>query len=312
MKIVFMGTPQFAVPSLRKIVESKHDIIGVVTGSDCKRGRGQRVRKTAIKKVAENLNTKILQPECLSDDDFYQDLQDLNPDVFVVVAFRILPERLLSIPEFGAINLHASLLPKYRGPAPINWAIINGEKETGYTIFQIEKSVDTGDMLKQEKIPIKNTDTCQEVHDTLAKEGATGLLSVLQDLEEGKREAIPQKDEEATKAPKINSEMGRIDWSQKAEKIKNLINGLSPYPGAFSFFNGKRVKFIRANYKDKNYEKKPGEIAFVNNYSMGIQTGDGVLIPIELQKSGKRVLPVKDFINGFKGKAGDEFTSKRS
>ena len=312
MKIVFMGTPQFAVPSLRKIADSEHDIIGVVTGTDCKRGRGQRVRKTAVKKVAENLNTKILQPECLDDDNFYQNLQELNPDVFVVVAFRILPERLLSIPKFGAINLHASLLPKYRGPAPINWAIINGEKETGYTIFQIEKSVDTGDMLKQEKIPINDTDTCQEVHDTLAEEGAEGLVSVLENLGKGETKAIPQNDEKATKAPKVNSEMGRIDWSMKAEEIKNLINGLSPYPGAFSFFQGKRVKFIRATYQDENSAKQPGEIAFVDNDSMGIQTGAGVLIPIELQKSGKRVLPVKDFINGFKGKAGDEFTSKCS
>jgi methionyl-tRNA formyltransferase len=312
MKIVFMGTPEFAVPSLKELAQSEHEIVGVVTGPDRKRGRGQQVRKTAVKKYAEKLDTEILQPQDLKDEDFCKQLRKLNPDVFVVVAFKILPEKVINIPQYGAINLHASLLPKYRGPAPINWAIINGEQESGYTIFQIEKSIDTGDILEQKKVDIGKTDTSQELHDQLAEIGARGLKKTIDKMETGNIEAIPQEDQKATKAPKVNSEMGRLDWTQDAEKIKNLINGLSPYPGAFSFFQGARIKFVRADYRSEDSDKEPGQIAFIENNEMGIQTGRGILLPLELQKAGKKALPIEDFINGFKGKAGDEFSSERA
>jgi len=312
MKIVFMGTPEFAVPSLKELAQSEHEIVGVVTGPDRKRGRGRQVRKTAVKKYAEKLNTKILQPQDLKDEDFCKQLRELDPDVFVVVAFKILPQKVIKIPKYGAINLHASLLPKYRGPAPINWAIINGEQESGYTIFQIEKSIDTGDILEQKKVGIGKTDTSQELHDQLAEIGARGLKKTLDEMETGDVKAIPQEDRKATKAPKINSELGRLDWTKGAEKIKNLINGLSPYPGAFSFFQGERIKFLRADSSTEDSDKKPGQIAFVKNNKMGIQTGKGILLPLELQKAGKKALPVEDFINGFKGEAGDEFSSERA
>lgn len=312
MDIVFMGTPGFAVPTLKELHESEHNVIAVVTGPDRARGRGQKVQKTAVKKYAETMDTEILQPEDLKDESFHREIRELNPDVFVVVAFKILPEDLINIPQYGAINLHASLLPKYRGPAPINWAIIKGDRKTGYTIFQIEKTVDTGDILKQEKIEIGETDTSQEVHDHLAQIGARGMREIISDLENGTIEGAPQEDKKATKAPKITSGMGELDWKKDALTLKNWINGLSPYPGAYSYFKGKRIKFLRANASMRNSDKEPGQIAFIENDKLGIQTGDGILLPLELQKAGKKALEVKDFINGFNGKVGDEFSAKRS
>jgi len=314
MNIIFMGTPDFAVPSLKSLAKSDHEISAVVTGEDKKRGRGQRVCKTAVKKYAEKIDSEILQPSSLDDSDFIARLKELNPDLIVIVAFRILPPKIIEIPSQGAINLHASLLPKYRGPAPINWAIINGDDTTGYTIFKIEESVDTGNMLKQEEIKIGNTETCEEIHDQLAEKGAEGLVEVVDKFEEGSIKSIPQNDDKATKAPKISSDMGDIDWSQSAVDIKNWINGLSPYPGAFSFFDGDRVKFLRADAEMSSSEKsaEPGTILFVEKDRMGIQTGEGILLPLELQKAGKKALTIKDFINGFQGNVGDEFKSKCS
>ncbi|MFP4546723.1 MAG: methionyl-tRNA formyltransferase [Fidelibacterota bacterium] len=309
MKIVFMGTPEFAVPSLEALIASPHEVIAVVTGPDKKRGRGHKVRSTPVKKVAEKHELKILQPKSLKDETFKATLNALEPDIFVVVAFRILPKDVLNIPKFGSVNLHSSLLPKYRGAAPINWAVLNGDKETGISIFQIEPKVDTGDLLFQEKIAIAPTDTCQEIHDQLAQLGGKRIPEVLHQLETGSIHKIPQDDSKATKAPKIYPEMGEIDWTGTAEKIKNQINGLSPYPGAYSYFNGKRVKFLRADYDPETTNAEAGTIINKDKNTLGIQTGTGILYPLELQKEGKRVMPVKDFLNGFQGKIGDKFTS---
>jgi len=309
MKIIFMGTPEFAVPTLEALIDSDHEVIAVVTGQDKKRGRGHKVRSTPVKKVAEQHTLKILQPKSLKSDDFKSALNQLTPDIFVVVAFRILPKDVLNIPKFGSVNLHSSLLPKYRGAAPINWAVLNGDKETGISIFQIEPKVDTGDLLFQKKITIAPTDTCQEVHDKLAMLGATYLPAVLHQLEAGTISNIPQDDSKATKAPKIYPEMGEIDWSVEAVKIKNQINGLSPYPGAYAHFNGKRIKFLRADFTPESMEAEAGTIVKHDKNTLGIQTGAGIIYPLALQKAGKRVMPVKDFLNGFQGKIGDKFTS---
>ena len=309
MKIIFMGTPDFAVPSLEKLANSNHEIISVVTGPDKKKGRGQKVHSTPIKQVAEKYNLPILQPISLKDEEFKKQLEKLQPDIFVVVAFRILPKNIINIPKFGSVNLHSSLLPKYRGAAPINWAVLNGDKETGITIFQIEPKVDTGDMLLQNKIKIQETDTCQEVHDNLSILGADSLLEALDNLESGTTSKIPQNDSMATKAPKIYPEMGEIDWSKEANEIKNQIHGLSPFPGAYSFFNKKRIKILRANIEMKNENSEPGSIVIINKKLLGIQTGNGILYPIELQKEGKRAMPVQNFLNGFQGKIGEKFNS---
>lgn len=309
MKIVFMGTPDFAVPSLEVLANSDHEIIAVVTGEDKKRGRGQRVIGTPVKQLAEKHNLPILQPHSLKEDDFKAQLRQLNPDIFVVVAFKILPKDVINIPKFGSVNLHSSLLPKYRGAAPINWAVLNGDQETGITIFQIEPKVDTGDMLLQRKITIEESDTCQEVHDKLSVLGSASLLEALNNLESGKVTKIPQDDSLATKAPKIYPEMGEIDWTKPAIEIKNQIHGLSPFPGAYSQFKGKRIKFLRASYEINNETTAPGTIIFRNKKRLGIQTGKGILYPNELQKEGKRAMQVQDFLNGFQGQTGDKFTS---
>ncbi|MBO8151456.1 MAG: methionyl-tRNA formyltransferase [Candidatus Neomarinimicrobiota bacterium] len=309
MKVVFMGTPDFAVPSLREIGKSNHQIISVVTGPDKPRGRGQKLSKTPVKEAAEKLNLTILQPEKLDSPEFSKQIEKLEPDIFVVVAFRILPESLLQIPRKGAINLHASLLPRYRGAAPINWAIINGERETGITIFQIKPEVDTGEILYQEKIEIKEDDTAGSLHDKLSRIGAKALVRVLDMVERGEVKPIPQNEKLATYAPKIKPEMGRIDWSKEAKNIKNLIHGLSPVPGAFSFFKNKRVRFLKANIEDTGTSYSPGTIVYLDKKCMKIQTGRGLLLPSMLQTEGKKPLTVTEFIKGFRGNTGDRFIS---
>jgi len=309
MKVVFMGTPDFAVPSLREIGKSNHQIISVVTGPDKPRGRGQKLSKTPVKEAAEKLNLTILQPEKLDSPEFSKQIEKLEPDIFVVVAFRILPESLLQIPRKGAINLHASLLPRYRGAAPINWAIINGERETGITIFQIKPEVDTGEILYQEKIEIKEDDTAGSLHDKLSRIGAKALVRVLDMIERGEVKPIPQNEKLATYAPKIKPEMGRIDWSKEAKNIKNLIHGLSPVPGAFSFFKNKRVRFLKANIEDTSTSYSPGTIVYLDKKCMKIQTGRGLLLPSMLQTEGKKPLTVTEFIKGFRGNTGDRFIS---
>ncbi|HDN59660.1 MAG TPA: methionyl-tRNA formyltransferase [Candidatus Marinimicrobia bacterium] len=309
MKVVFMGTPDFAVPSLREIGKSNHQIISVVTGPDKPRGRGQKLSKTPVKEAAEKLNLTILQPEKLDSPEFSKQIEKLEPEIFVVVAFRILPESLLQIPRKGAINLHASLLPRYRGAAPINWAIINGERETGITIFQIKPEVDTGEILYQEKIEIKEDDTAGSLHDKLSRIGAKALVRVLDMIERGEVKPIPQNEKLATYAPKIKPEMGRIDWSKEAKNIKNLIHGLSPVPGAFSFFKNKRVRFLKANIEDTGTSYSPGTIVYLDKKCMKIQTGRGLLLPSMLQTEGKKPLTVTEFIKGFRGNTGDRFIS---
>jgi len=309
MKVVFMGTPDFAVPSLREIGKSNHQIISVVTGPDKPRGRGQKLSKTPVKEAAEKLNLTILQPEKLDSPEFSKQIEKLEPDIFVVVAFRILPESLLQIPRKGAINLHASLLPRYRGAAPINWAIINGERETGITIFQIKPEVDTGEILYQEKIEIKEDDTAGSLHDKLSRIGAKALVKVLDMIEGGEVKPIPQNEKLATYATKIKPEMGRIDWSKEAKNIKNLIHGLSPVPGAFSFFKNKRVRFLKANIEDTGTSYSPGTIVYLDKKCMKIQTGRGLLLPSILQTEGKKPLTVTEFIKGFRGNTGDRFIS---
>jgi len=309
VKIVFMGTPDFAVPTLKSLIASGHEVITVVTGADKKRGRGQKLHGTPVKILAEEHNLPILQPTSLKSEEFKQQLLELNPDIFVVVAFRILPKALIDIPKFGSINIHSSLLPKYRGAAPINWAVLNGDKETGISIFQIEPKVDTGDVLFQKKILIDEMDTCQEVHDRLSELGGKSITKVLDDFEKGVINKIPQDNSLATKAPKIYPEMGEIDWTKSAMEIKNQIHGLSPFPGAYSQFNGKRVKLLRSSFELESNDSEPGTITIRNKKTLGIQTGNGILYPVELQKEGKRVMTLQDFLNGFQGKVGDKFIS---
>lgn len=309
MKIIYMGTPEFAVPGLRAISESGHRITGVVTGCDKPAGRGQTVCETPIKQLARQLGLPILQPPSLKAPEFQEQILSMQADIIVVVAFRILPDEVIRAARLGAINLHASLLPQYRGAAPINWAIINGEKETGITVFQITPQIDTGDILFQERVAIGEQETYGELYTRLAQLGGAALVEVLNRLESGVFSSIPQDDLQATRAPKIHAETGRIDWSRDAGAIRHLIHGLSPAPGAFSFFNSKRIKFLRAQCTADNTTETPGTIVATGKSRLGIQTGSGILFPLELQAEGKKALPIAEFLRGFQGKIGDSFRS---
>ncbi|PIS27390.1 MAG: methionyl-tRNA formyltransferase [Candidatus Marinimicrobia bacterium CG08_land_8_20_14_0_20_45_22] len=308
MKIVFMGTPEFALPSLKTLAESRHQILAVVTAMDAEKGRGLIVQETPVKTLAKELNLPVFQPPDLKSPDFIRQMKDLNADLFIVVAFRILPVDLLEIPRYGAINLHASLLPKYRGAAPINWAIINGEKETGLTIFRLQARVDTGDILFQKKTAILPEDTFGMLYEKLSCLGGESLVRVVNEIEEKRLEPIPQRHELATQAPKIFPEMGEIDWRKGALSIKNLIHGLSPTPGAYSFFGKKRIKFLSAVAKSGGNSKTHGAIVIRKKNWLGIQTGDGILFPKEVQSEGKKPLSIDEFLRGYQGKVGDIFS----
>jgi len=307
MRIIFMGTPEFALPTLQAIKASRHQILAVVTGPDVARGRGQTVQETPVKQLALKFGLPVLQPVSLKDPTFWSQIKVFPADLYVVVAFRILPPELIAIPRLGAINLHASLLPKYRGAAPINWAIINGETETGVTVFQIKPQVDTGDILLQAKTPIDLKDTYGTVASRLSQTGARLVLEAIDGLEAGTLKGLSQDNALATPAPKIFPELGEIDWQKPATDLKNLIHGLSPNPGAFTFFKGKRLKILSATICGDDDFGAPGTIIACSKTELKIKTGRGVLMPLELQFEGRKPLVVTDFLRGFSGKVGEKF-----
>ena len=303
-----MGTPDFAVPSLGRIAGSRHDCVCVVTRPDTPKGRGQKLSPSPVKLEAQRLNIPTMQPENLKDPHFHSALSDARPDLFVVVAFRILPLSVLMIPRLCSLNLHASILPKYRGAAPINWAIINGEKETGLTTFVIDEKVDTGDIILQEKVEIGDDETAGELYNRLKAEGADLLVETIDLLEAGKSTRIPQSPIDsigdkagATKAPKIKKENGRIDWNKDPETIRNLIRGTNPYPGAFTTWRDKELKIHRAAREERECKSKPGEI-IVSDPKDGIvvATGGGFLRLLEVQPAGKKKMTASEFVRGYR------------
>lgn len=310
MKIVFMGTPEFAVPSLLKLIQNGYKPIAVVTGADKPQGRGQQFKPTPVKETAlQNGIDRIFEPEDLKSDEFYQQMKNLNADLFVIVAFRILPERIFSLPTRGSFNLHSSLLPKFRGAAPIQWALINGETESGVTTFFLQPSVDTGNMIAQKKIPISPTMTGSELHDQLSLLGADLVLETVIAIEKGNVKVQKQDETLVSKAPKIKKEDTRIDWTDKGEKIKNLIRAFDSYPGAFSTLESKIVKMFKVDFQTSSdySQNRNGEIILVDKQQIGIKVSDGILRVGELQIEGKKRLPVKDFLNGVSLKPGQIF-----
>ena len=297
MKIIFMGTPDFAVPSLQKIYESRHKVAAIVTAPDKERGRGQKVSITPVKEFALANNIPVLQPDKLKDRAFIDAIRGLNPDLIVVVAFRILPREVFSIPKHGSFNLHGSLLPKYRGAAPIQWAIINGDKETGITTFALEDKVDTGKFFLQKKITISDEDDFGVIHDKLSILGADSVIETIEMIDTGKCMLHDQNDSLATSAPKIIKETGLITWSKSARSIHNLIRGLSPYPGAYFFHKDKLIKIYKSVI-DTNKELGPGEI-FSTKEDLIIGCGTNSLKITELQLEGKKRMTVRDFLRGF-------------
>lgn len=309
MRIVFMGTPAFAIPSLQLLIQSHHQLVGIVTNPDKPAGRGNKIIASPVKRFGEEQDIPVLQPTDFLDQGFLSQLKAINADLFLVVAFKILPAEVFELPPRGTVNLHASLLPKYRGAAPINWALINGEKETGVTTFFIEKNVDTGEILLQEKVSVGEDMTAGELHDLLAEVGARVLLKTADGLESGELVAIKQSGE-VTRAPKLTKELGAVDWSKPAGSIHNLIRGLSPVPSAFTHYQGTYLKLLRsALARDiDNRDAEPGTIVAVpKNGPLAIQTGHGVLNILQLQPQGKKVLTAGEFIRGYRIQVGEKF-----
>jgi methionyl-tRNA formyltransferase len=306
MKIVFMGTPDFAIPSLEILLKNYYEIQAVVTAPDEPKGRGYKITPPPVKVFALKHNLKVLQPENLKDEKFIAELKNLSPELIVVVAFRILPKEVFTIPPLGTINLHASLLPKYRGAAPINWAIINGETETGVTTFFINEKVDTGNIILQRKIEIDPDETAGELHDKLAIIGAEVLLETIKLIESGNVNPIPQDNSLATPAPKIKKEMCQINWFEKnAQQVHNFVRGLSPQPGAFTFLNKKIVKIYRTKLPSPELEfqnVKPAQI-IIDEKKKEMYAICADLKPIqiiELQMEGKKKLNALEFLKGFR------------
>lgn len=293
-----MGTPDFAVPSLEILVKNGYDVVGVITAPDKPAGRGLKLTESAVKQFAVVHGLKVLQPAKLKAPEFLEELKALKPDLQVVVAFRMLPEVIWSLPPRGTINLHGSLLPDYRGAAPINWAVINGEQETGVTTFFIEKEIDTGKIIFQEKIPIGMDDTAGELHDRMMHIGAQLILKTVQAIESGNAPAIKQLPSTSLKtAPKLTREGCQINWSFSAIEIFNFIRGLSPYPGAWTLHEGKVFKIYRATKFFKTPDVAPGTFLF-SGKDLKITTFDGFIIPKEVQLEGKKRMSIEEFLRG--------------
>lgn len=306
LRIVFMGTPEFAVASLDAMLNAGCTIVGVITAPDKPAGRGLKLQESAVKKYAVEKGLPILQPEKLKNPQFLEDLRSLNADVQVVVAFRMLPELVWDMPAMGTINVHASLLPQYRGAAPINWAIINGEKQTGVSTFKLKHEIDTGDILLQEKIPIGENETAGELHDRLKELGAEVLVKTIHALANGTLKEISQseisnaKSETIMHAPKIFTETCRIDWNKPVDEVHNLVRGLSPFPGAFTHLNEKLLKIYRSEKESRQPEVAPGEFETDGKTFLKFAGKDGFISVKELQMEGKKKMNIEDFLRGHK------------
>jgi methionyl-tRNA formyltransferase len=303
LRIVFMGTPDFAVASLDAICKTGYQVVGVITAPDRPAGRRMKLTESAVKKYAVENGLNILQPVKLKDPDFLSALRALDADLQIVVAFRMLPEVVWNMPPMGTVNLHGSLLPQYRGAAPINWAIINGEKETGVTTFKLKQEIDTGDILMQEKFPVSDTDTFGDVHDRMKEIGAAVLVKTIRGLADGSLKEIPQSTVESGKlksAPKIFTDHCRIDWNKPVRDVHNLIRGLSPYPGAFTSFQGKMLKIYRSSTDHDVPAEKPGAFASDGKTFLKFACRDGYILVKELQIEGKKKMSIEDFLHGYK------------
>lgn len=305
MRIVFMGTPEFAVPSLTRLVEAGYPPVAVATGPDRPRGRGQKVTPTPVKKVAlEKGIDRILQPEDVTDEAFAEAVAALDPDVIAVVAYKILPPAVFTTASEGAFNLHGSLLPKYRGAAPINHAIMNGETETGVTTFFLEPAVDTGDVILRKRMSIGPDETAGEVHDRMKVLGGEAVVETVQQIEAGTVDPQPQDDSEATPAPKIHDEDCQIPWDASAEDVHNHIRGLSPYPGAWTMHGDTRLKLYRSRRAEG--EGAPGEVIATDDRLL-VACGTGAVEIVTIQQPGRRRLDAHDFLNGYSLVEGDRF-----
>jgi methionyl-tRNA formyltransferase len=317
LRIIFMGTPEFAVASLEALVNAGCQIVGVITAPDKPAGRGMKLQESAVKKYAVEKGLKVLQPEKLKNPQFLEELQLLKADLQIVVAFRMLPEVVWNMPPMGTINVHGSLLPQYRGAAPINWAIINGEKETGVTTFKLKHEIDTGDILLQETIPIGENETAGELHDKMKEVGAQLLVKTIKGLADESLKETPQLvmsnqpsaigNEQAAgvhsplkHAPKIFTETCRIDWNKTIDEVHNLIRGLSPFPGAFSSLDNKTLKIYRSEKEHQKPLLQPGAFETDRKTFLRFACADGFIYVKELQLEGKKKMQAEDFLRGYR------------
>jgi len=313
LRIVFMGTPEFAVASLEALVKAKCNIVGVITAPDKPAGRGMKMTESAVKKYAVRHHLKVLQPEKLKNLEFLEELRSLNADLQIVVAFRMLPESVWNMPPLGTINLHGSLLPQYRGAAPINWAVINGEKETGVTTFKLKHEIDTGNILLQESFPIDENETAGEVHDKMKEIGARVLVETLKGIADGTLEEKKQTTDDGPQssivsgqssslkhAPKIFTETCNIDWRRSIDEIQNLIRGLSPFPGAFTELGDKTIKIFRSEKELSLPTSKPGRWESDGKTYLKFAAKDGYILLKDIQLEGKKRMLIEDFLRGYR------------
>ena len=305
MKIVFMGTPDFSVGALDALVEAGHEIIAVVTQPDKPKGRSGQMQFPPVKECALRHGLTVLQPVKIKTPEWVDKLRELKADVFVVAAFgQILSKEILDMPKYGCVNIHASLLPKYRGAAPINWAIINGEKETGVTIMQMNEGVDTGDMLSHVVVPIAPKETAESLFDKLAKAGAELIVETLPKLEAGEIIPVPPDESQSSHVKMMNKSLGKIDWNQDAVVIERLVRGLNSWPSAYTYYQGKSVKLWDCDVVEAAAKAVPGTIIAVAKDSFDVATGNGALRVLELQLEGKKRMDTKSFLLGNQWKTG--------
>lgn len=299
MKIVFAGTPQFAVATLEELFKSGYDIPLVISQKDRPKGRGKKLQHTPVKEKALELGLQVYQPDNINSDESLEILKEVDPDFLIVVAYgQILKKKVLDIPKIDCLNVHASLLPKYRGAAPINWSIINGEEETGVTIMKIEEGLDTGDMISKAIVAILEDDDATTIHDKLSKLGGELLVSTLKNIIEKKAIYTLQDDEESSYAPMLYKDTGKIDWNKSSREIFNQVRGLKPWPGSYTYYNDNQVKIHKVSITDKSTQGEPGKIIEVSNDGVFVNTNDRVIVIEELQFPNKRRMKVSEYLAG--------------
>ncbi len=307
MRVVFMGTPDFSVPTLQKIIDAGHEVVAVVTQPDKPKGRGKAMQFSPVKEVAVKHDILVLQPKRIKqNEEFYQEVKALNADVFVTVAFgQMLPQEILDLPRYGCVNVHASLLPKYRGAAPIQWVILDGETESGVTTMMTDIGIDTGDMLLKEVIQLDEKETGGSLHDKLSVIGGDLLIETLKQLEAGTITRIPQGETPTRYAKMLTKDIGKIDFTKSAVEIERLIRGLNPWPSAYTSLHGKTLKIWDANVVEVTSEGKPGEIIAVGKKSFTVMTGEKALEIMELQLEGKKRMTTEAFLRGYTVEQGE-------
>ena len=303
-RLLFMGTPEFAVPSLETIINAGYPVVGVATQPDKPKGRGRRLQSSPVKELAEENGLLVLQPDRVRDESFLQIFRGLNPDLVVVAAFgQILPGEILERQKLGCLNVHPSLLPKYRGAAPLNWTLIRGEKTTGVTIMMMDAGVDTGDIILQEETPVGEGETCDRLHDRLARMGANLLLETIRQIEQGTAIRTPQYHQQATYAPRLKKEDGRIDWGKDAFDIVNLIRGLSATPGAYTYLDGKVFRIFMAIAEPGAVIEETGATGPLTKTGLPVAAGTGYVYLQDVQLEGKNRMAIQDFLRGYRIKS---------